>query len=42
MTSQRTRERMIASLLDKGIKNWAVLDVMRTTPRHVFLDEALA
>lgn len=42
MTSQRTRERMIASLLDKGIKNWAVLDVMRTTPRHIFLDEALA
>lgn len=42
MTSQRTRERMIASLLDKGIKNWAVLDVMRTTPRHMFLDEALA
>jgi len=42
MTSQRTRERMIASLLDKGIKNWAVLDVMRTVPRHVFLDEALA
>jgi protein-L-isoaspartate(D-aspartate) O-methyltransferase len=33
---------MIASLLDKGIKNWAVLDVMRTTPRHMFLDEALA
>jgi protein-L-isoaspartate(D-aspartate) O-methyltransferase len=33
---------MIASLLDKGIKNWAVLDVMRTTPRHIFLDEALA
>lgn len=42
MTSQRTRERMIASLLEKGIKNWAVLDVMRTTPRHIFLDEALA
>lgn len=42
MTSQRTRERMIASLLDRGIKNWAVLDVMRSTPRHVFLDEALA
>ncbi len=42
MTSQRTRERMIASLLDKGIKNWAVLDVMRTTPRHIFLDEALS
>lgn len=42
MTSQRTRERMIASLLDKGISNWAVLDVMRSTPRHIFLDEALA
>lgn len=42
MTSQRTRDRMIASLLDKGISNWAVLDVMRTIPRHIFLDEALA
>lgn len=42
MTSQRTRERMIASLLDKGISNWAVLDVMRSTPRHIFLDEALS
>lgn len=42
MTSQRTRERMITSLIDKGIKNWAVLDVMRTVPRHLFLEEALS
>lgn len=42
MTSQRTRERMITSLMEKGISNWAVLDVMRTTPRHIFLDEALS
>src|SRR5690554_6980428 len=42
MTSQRTRERMIASLLDKGISNQKVLDVMRMTPRHIFLDEALS
>lgn len=42
MTSQRTRDRLIERLLDQGIKDFAVLDVMRTTPRHIFLDEALA
>ena len=42
MTSQRTRERLVGRLMDQGIKNWAVLDVMRSTPRHIFLDEALA
>ena len=42
MTSQRTRERLIQRLVDQGIANKAVLDVMRTTPRHLFLDEAMA
>lgn len=42
MTSQRTRERLITRLMEQGIKDWSVLDVMRSTPRHIFLDEALA
>lgn len=42
MTSQRTRERLVQRLIDRGIDNHAVLDVMRTTPRHLFLDEAMA
>lgn len=42
MTSQRTRERMIKRLMEQGIRNNKVLDVMRNTPRHIFMDEALA
>ena len=42
MTSQRTRERLIQRLMDQGVTNMRVLDVMRNTPRHIFLDEALA
>jgi len=42
MTSQRTRERLIQRLMDQGISNLTVLDVMRNIPRHLFLDEALA
>jgi len=42
MTSQRTRERLIQRLKEEGITNQRVLDVMRMTPRHIFLDEALA
>lgn len=42
MTSQRTRERLIQRLRDQGITNQRVLDVIRTTPRHIFLDEALS
>jgi len=42
MTSQRTRERLIQRLKDQGIKDQSVLDVMRVTPRHLFLDEALS
>ncbi len=42
MTSQRTRDRLIQRLADEGIKNPQVLEVMRNTPRHLFVDEALA
>ena len=42
MTSQRTRERLIKRLTDQGISDAAVLDVIRTTPRHLFLEEAMA
>ncbi len=42
MTSQRTRDRLIERLRKEGISNERVLEVMRTTPRHIFIDEALA
>jgi protein-L-isoaspartate(D-aspartate) O-methyltransferase len=42
MTSQRTRDRLVERLRAKGIKNERVLEVMRTTPRHLFVDEAMA
>jgi protein-L-isoaspartate(D-aspartate) O-methyltransferase len=42
MTSQRTRDRLVKRLRDEGIRNEAVLDVIRNTPRHLFVDEALA
>ncbi|MEH6468665.1 MAG: protein-L-isoaspartate(D-aspartate) O-methyltransferase [Porticoccus sp.] len=42
MTSQRTRERLIERLKEQGITNQRVMDVMRVTPRHLFLDEALS
>jgi protein-L-isoaspartate(D-aspartate) O-methyltransferase len=42
MTSQRTRDRMVNRLIEQGIRSKKVLDVMRNTPRHIFVDEALA
>ena len=42
MTSQRTRERLVQRLREQGIVDLAVLEVMRGTPRHMFVDEALA
>jgi protein-L-isoaspartate(D-aspartate) O-methyltransferase len=42
MTSQRTRDRLIARLQQQGIGNEQVLDVMRRVPRHIFVDEALS
>jgi protein-L-isoaspartate O-methyltransferase len=42
MTSQRTRERMIKRLAAQGITDNKILEAMRNTPRHIFMDEALA
>lgn len=42
MTSQRTRDRLIKRLQERGIGNTAVLEVIRNIPRHIFIDEALA
>ena len=42
MTSQRTRDRLIERLRDKGIADERVLEVMRHVPRHLFMDEALS
>ncbi len=42
MTSQRTRERLIQRLRDEGIRHEQLLEVMCSTPRHLFVDEALA
>jgi protein-L-isoaspartate(D-aspartate) O-methyltransferase len=42
MTSQRTRDRMVARLEELGIRDARVLSVMRATPRHLFVEEALA
>ena len=42
MTSQRTRDRLIARLKEKGIRNTEVLRVMSLVPRHLFVDEAMA
>ena len=42
MTALRTRQRWLERLTEKGIKDIRVLEAMRDTPRHLFLDEALA
>ncbi|MFW5444330.1 MAG: protein-L-isoaspartate(D-aspartate) O-methyltransferase [Methylococcaceae bacterium] len=42
MTSRRTRVRMIDRLKQQGIRDNTVLAVMADTPRHIFVDEALA
>ena len=41
-TSQRTRTRMVRRLMERGICNEAVLQVMNNVPRHMFVDEAIA
>lgn len=41
-TSQRTRTRMIRRLIDRGIENEALLQVLATVPRHMFVDEAIS
>src|SRR6202023_677771 len=42
MTSARTRERLVQRLQEQGIKDQRVLDRIRTVPRQLFMDEALA
>ena len=42
MTSRRTRDRLIERLRARGINNEEVLAVLASTPRHLFVDEALA
>jgi protein-L-isoaspartate(D-aspartate) O-methyltransferase len=42
MTSARTRDRLVARLREQGIANAQVLERIRSVPRHLFVDEALA
>jgi protein-L-isoaspartate(D-aspartate) O-methyltransferase len=42
MTSARTRERLVSRLREKGIHDERVLEQIRNTPRHLFIEEALA
>jgi protein-L-isoaspartate(D-aspartate) O-methyltransferase len=42
MTSQRTRDRMVARLREGGIRDETVLAAMASVPRHIFIEEALA
>ncbi|KAB7780270.1 MULTISPECIES: protein-L-isoaspartate(D-aspartate) O-methyltransferase [Xanthomonas] len=42
MTSQRVRDRLVERLREAGIRDESVLNAVRTVPRHLFIDEALA
>lgn len=42
MTSQRSRDRLVSQLREMGIQSERVLASIRSTPRHIFIDEALA
>ena len=42
MTSQRARDRLTERLKLHGISDSRVLEVIRSVPRHLFVDEALA
>lgn len=42
MTSLRTRQRLVRRLRQRGISHEAVLEVILNTPRHLFVEEALA
>lgn len=42
MTSQRARNRLVEQLRKMGIKSELILEAIRNTPRHIFVDEALA
>ncbi len=41
MTSQRARDRLAALLQESGIRDPRVIEVMRSVPRHHFIDQAL-
>ncbi|MHA6203879.1 protein-L-isoaspartate(D-aspartate) O-methyltransferase [Dyella soli] len=41
MTSQRARDRLATKLKEEGIRDQRVIDVIRNTPRHHFIDQAL-
>lgn len=41
LTSQRARDRLVAELRSQGIDDEQVLQAILTTPRHIFVDEAL-
>ena len=41
-TSQRTRTRMIRRLMERGIHDEKVLQVLDSVPRHLFVGEAIA
>lgn len=42
MTSQRARDRLVEQLREMGIRSEVVLELIRSTPRHLFVDEALS
>ncbi len=42
MTSERTRGRLVERLRSHGIRDPRVLERIRSVPRHLFVDEALA
>ncbi|MEX2489320.1 MAG: protein-L-isoaspartate(D-aspartate) O-methyltransferase [Pseudomonadales bacterium] len=42
MTSQRTRVRLVERLRERGITDEGLLEIISMTPRHLFIDEALA
>ena len=42
MTSQRTRMRLVDRLREQGIADEDLLDIVSSTPRHIFVDEALS
>ena len=42
MTSASSREKLVSMLKSEGIKNSDVLRSMRSIPRHIFVDEAIA
>ncbi|WP_459873947.1 protein-L-isoaspartate(D-aspartate) O-methyltransferase, partial [Endothiovibrio diazotrophicus] len=42
MTGQRARDRLVERLKQEGIQDHRVLEAIRYTPRHLFMDEAMA